>query len=371
MKSFRIPAGPLVELFSGIIPAARPLVLADRIRRTKSAVSVIFFPRIDWARDSLATIPAFGGLASEEETCFQWALLPPPPPEDSADDPVPERLREELECDRLAALTQLSNFATSAPSGEHLVVLTTPEGCFAPAPPRETLANREIRLQAGDNVDFNHLREQLARDLDYDAEAVCERPGQFALRGGLIDIYPLNGNAPCRLDFFGDELESIRLFDPTTQRSLDPVPEITLAARNAGDAKADPGAIASYFGDAVSWIFVEPAELTESFPKAFTRFDKIKDQRATLQTLHASREGKPDTWTGWRRIPFALIAPSGRNPFPSNPSNPIATSHSNQPSASSDSRRKPMPAGAFSNICRNGCVATPPRSLEWPLRRER
>ncbi|MFO7725114.1 MAG: transcription-repair coupling factor, partial [Oceanipulchritudo sp.] len=333
MKRFRIPAGPQVERFSGIIPAARPLVLADRIRRATTPVSVIFFPRIDWARDALATVPAFGQLAPVGETRFQWALLPPPPPEDTEEDPVPERLREELECDRLAALTQLSNFAASPPSGEHLVVLTTPEGCFAPAPARESLASREIRLRAGETVAFNRLREQLARDLDYDAEAVCERPGQFALRGGLIDIYPLNGNAPCRLDFFGDELESIRWFDPTTQRSLGPVREITLAARNAGETKADPAAIGGYFGEAVSWILVEPTELAESFPKAFTSFEKIKDQRPTLQSLHAGRNGRSDTWTGLQELeedplcldsailpqplPFESLEPYRRQPLES------------------------------------------------------
>ena len=58
---------------------------------------------------------------------------------------------------------------------------------------------------------------------------LCETPGEFAVRGGLIDVYPLNADAPHRIDFFGDEVEQIRLYDPTTQRTLGEVNELTIA----------------------------------------------------------------------------------------------------------------------------------------------
>ena len=63
---------------------------------------------------------------------------------------------------------------------------------------------------------------------------MCEAPGQFAVRGGIVDVYPVSADAPVRIDFFGDEVDSVRKFDPDTQLadqkidsvSIDPVPEI-------------------------------------------------------------------------------------------------------------------------------------------------
>jgi transcription-repair coupling factor (superfamily II helicase) len=298
MRRFRIPASDRLRYYSGVVPAARPLVLADRLLAAAAPVCVVLCPRLADARGLLATVPRFAGLARGDAAgaALSWAILPPPPLDD-ADDPLPERLREELECDRLAALTLLANFAASPPPGERLVVITTPDGLFAPAPPRHELARAEVRLRAGARVDFNHLRERLASDLDYDAEALCERPGQFALRGGLIDVYPLNENAPIRLDFFGDELESIRAFDPTTQRSLERRAEVTIAARGAGASAAVEAAVPGYFGAAVDWLLVEPAALVEEVPSRFETFEKSRDQRVTIATLHDGRADKPDTWT--------------------------------------------------------------------------
>ena len=53
-------------------------------------------------------------------------------------------------------------------------------------------------------------------------------PGEYAVRGGLIDLFPMGSPVPYRVDLFGDEVDSIRTFDPDTQRSLYPVPEVRL-----------------------------------------------------------------------------------------------------------------------------------------------
>ncbi|MGC9451055.1 MAG: transcription-repair coupling factor [Oceanipulchritudo sp.] len=302
MKPFRLPADENVSLFSGILPAARPLVVADRVRKSAAVVSIVLCSRQVQTHELHATVPQFASLDQETGTQFTWAILPPPPPAEDPDDPLPERLLEELECDRLTALTHLANFADSPPPRQRLVVFTTPEGLFAPAPDRRDLTGREIRLQAGGEYDFASLRERLAIELDYDSEALCERPGQFAVRGGLIDVYPLNASAPVRLDFFGDDLESIREFDPTTQRSLEPLAEATIAARNAGESTTGRQAIFSYFGDSVSWLLVEPASLAAGDPESFSSFEKSADPRACLATLHAARSDKSDTWIGLEEL---------------------------------------------------------------------
>jgi transcription-repair coupling factor (superfamily II helicase) len=82
-----------------------------------------------------------------------------------------------------------------------------------PVPALEAFAEREVTLQRGQSQGFHALLERL-RELDYDCEAVCESPGHYAIRGGIIDVYPITASEPYRLDFFGDEIEEIRAFDP-------------------------------------------------------------------------------------------------------------------------------------------------------------
>ncbi|MFZ2960869.1 MAG: transcription-repair coupling factor [Candidatus Ozemobacteraceae bacterium] len=82
-------------------------------------------------------------------------------------------------------------------------------------------------LQQGGFFIRDQLVRQLAR-LGYRRETVVEEPGKFAVRGSLIDVYPVNAELPLRLDFFGDELESIKTFSPETQRTIEKIPSFTV-----------------------------------------------------------------------------------------------------------------------------------------------
>jgi transcription-repair coupling factor (superfamily II helicase) len=82
-------------------------------------------------------------------------------------------------------------------------------------------------LRKGEPVETDPLLIHL-NTVGYNAVDVVEMPGEYALRGGLLDVYPPEADRPLRVEFFGDEIESIRKFDPGTQRSSDPVDEITL-----------------------------------------------------------------------------------------------------------------------------------------------
>ena len=305
MRDFRLPASAHVRRYTGVLPPARALVLARDILREAPPVAVILCPTAQLMNELRATLPVYFYLARLRSTSAgpmpSWARLPAPPPEEDPDDPLPERLREELECDRLAALSQLAEAAAGRADAPP-AVFTTPDGLFAPAAPRADLADRELHLHVGEKTDFEELRRRLAADLDYDAEAVCERPGQFAVRGGLIDVYPLNGDAPVRLDFFGDELESIRRYDPTTQRSLDTLDAVIISARRGGNGRTDPEGVFSYFGASTAWYLVEPADLRENFPARFSVFERMEDRRATMARLYSERHDKADRWTGLQEL---------------------------------------------------------------------
>ena len=84
-----------------------------------------------------------------------------------------------------------------------------------------------IRIAPGDEPGIDLLAEQLAL-AGYERVDQAQERGQFALRGGIIDVYPTTGREPLRIELFGDEIESIRAFSPFTQRTLHPVDSATI-----------------------------------------------------------------------------------------------------------------------------------------------
>src|SRR6202011_1600234 len=88
-------------------------------------------------------------------------------------------------------------------------------------------ADRARVLRRGETFDLERLLEHL-NTVGYSATDVVEMPGQYAARGGILDVYSPEADRPVRIEFFGDEVESIRKFDPVTQRSSDTVEEAVL-----------------------------------------------------------------------------------------------------------------------------------------------
>src|SRR3989454_1358361 len=97
--------------------------------------------------------------------------------------------------------------------------------------PPEELARRGRTLRAGDRVSWLKTAEWLF-DLGYEPVTEVSEPGTFSRRGGIIDIYPASAEQPARVELFGDEIETLRAFDPVTQRSQSTLEElIVLPAR--------------------------------------------------------------------------------------------------------------------------------------------
>ncbi len=165
--------------------------------------------------------------------------------------------------DRLTVLASLRAVRGFTVTPDTLVVVTTPAGLLQTVPALEELATRERTLRRGEVQPFQALLESLQK-LDYDSEAVCEAPGQYAIRGGIIDVYPVTANQPYRLDFFGDEIESIREFDPITQRSGAAVESISLVT--SPRVRLDPSktGLADYLTTNTHVVFIEPATLEET-----------------------------------------------------------------------------------------------------------
>ncbi len=265
---------------TGVCPPARGAVLAELLRRHPAPVWLIVAEDLKTA-EHLAEDTAFFHQAGGNPRPLHPLVLP-----ESMADSRDMREAFAASSDRLTVLSRLRATRALGAAPDTLLVVTTPAALLQPVPALEEFSTRELTLRRGQAQPFTGLLEQL-RQLDYDSEAVCEAPGHYAIRGGIIDVYPVTANQPYRLDFFGDVLEEIREFDPVTQRSGAGVEQITLSASPRVKLAASATGLADYLSTATQLAFVEPAALDEEF-SAFTRegSDGLAPLLARCAALH-------------------------------------------------------------------------------------
>ncbi len=128
----------------------------------------------------------------------------------------------------LAAKRAATLYALSRPNTQTQIIITTISAAAQKVPPRSALESAGFSARAGDEVNREALQSYLTVN-GYARASMVSEPGDYAVRGGLIDIFPPGFDAPVRLDFFGDELENLRSFDPDTQMSTDKVGSLRLA----------------------------------------------------------------------------------------------------------------------------------------------
>src|SRR6201999_1219330 len=115
---------------------------------------------------------------------------------------------------RTEALTRLS----AARGTNKKLIVTYPEALFEKVVLAAALSDNIISLKAGDPLDVNGLLLKLV-DKGFERTDFVYEPGQFALRGGILDIYSYGNEKPYRVELFGNDVDSIRIFDPETQLS--------------------------------------------------------------------------------------------------------------------------------------------------------
>ena len=108
-----------------------------------------------------------------------------------------------------------------------VTVITSMGGCMDYLLPLEVIREHTLVFKNDSPVDLEKLRKQLL-SMGYEGGAQAESPGQFSVRGGIIDIFPLTQDNPVRIELWGDEIDSIRSFDPESQRSIENLEEVTI-----------------------------------------------------------------------------------------------------------------------------------------------
>lgn len=121
---------------------------------------------------------------------------------------------KDITAQRLQVLQQLTV------NKENTVVITTINALLQPTLPVDQYKQGLISFQVGDIYELDDLAQRLVQ-LGYSREEIVEGKGQFAVRGGILDFFSQGDENACRIEFFGDEVDSIRAFDVLTQRSMD------------------------------------------------------------------------------------------------------------------------------------------------------
>jgi transcription-repair coupling factor (superfamily II helicase) len=208
------PGQPL--LLAGIADGAEGLVLADLARTIAAgaaapAISLAVICR-DGTRMAMLS-RALGFFAPDIETIEfpAWDCLPYDRVSPHAD----------VVAQRMAAQARLARAKDRAKGDDRpAIVLTTVNAALQRVVPREIVAKQSLSAAAGTLLPMARVTQWLELN-GFTRAATVREPGDYAVRGGIVDLFAPGMDAPVRLDFFGDTLESIRRFDPETQRTTD------------------------------------------------------------------------------------------------------------------------------------------------------
>ncbi len=191
--------------------------------------------------DALAWLEAVRLVAGEDRALYFPAPALTPYQEGGASLPV--RAQEVLALDRLLAAAADNAGAARPPRGDGAgpgalsVLLATPRALFQRLPPPAELARRTLQLSPGEDWPRELLVEHVV-ETGYQRVDLVAQVGDAAVRGGVIDVWPPGEPLPLRLDLFGDTLESIRAFDPVSQRSGEALPAARLLPLTLFDSGA-------------------------------------------------------------------------------------------------------------------------------------
>ncbi|MGB1926205.1 MAG: transcription-repair coupling factor, partial [Rubripirellula sp.] len=212
-------------------------------------------------------------------------------------------IRDEDYAERLQVLQKLSRRGDT--SLQPLLVTSYVGGMMQRVPTPQQLEASTRTLRVGQTIDSEDIRRWLAQS-GFSATSAVQLPGEFAARGGLLDIYSADQSQPLRIEWFGDEIESIRQFDLASQRSIESIQEIEIAAIGVIDdaSDSDPerslietGSIRDYLPADTVIILVEPNEIQTSANKLYERsgdsgnllrYEELLDSFQGFQVITAS-----------------------------------------------------------------------------------
>ena len=135
----------------------------------------------------------------------------------------------------------------------YLVVCTYPDALAERVADEKALSNNTIRLKVGDEIKIADLESMLV-ELGFQMVDFVYEPGQYSLRGGIVDVFSYSESRPFRFDFFGDEIDSIRRFNISSQLSHDKAQEVEIIP-NLNTASIEKVSLVKFVGEANYWFY--------------------------------------------------------------------------------------------------------------------
>jgi transcription-repair coupling factor (superfamily II helicase) len=327
----------------GLIRAARPYVLAALAKDTARPI-VMLSARLDHATNTaeqlLAWQPDLRVLMYSEPNPLFFEHAPWGPRSTRA---------------RLSVLTTLARMEQHPVTDQGLVIVSSARALMQRTLPRDELLGRSIVLNTRERIPGGQPDTLIRRwlDIGYEPSSIVTEPGTYSRRGGILDIYPIADAWPVRIELWGDEIESLRRFDPASQRRLDDATSVSITpAREALPIFGPPAAeaLAGWFEanppeetadiltssdqrrleDAVAfpaaefylpWMFPDTVSLLDYLPQNALLFvddaedlaDTVADLESQALTLREAHEGArdipptmPEPYVTWAEINDSL-----------------------------------------------------------------
>lgn len=126
---------------------------------------------------------------------------------------------------RTAAISALEDFKSGSYKGDYLIIVGYREAVEENIPDQGQIGQSVLKVSKGETVSFDKFQDDLY-GMGFTRVDFVSRPGEYAVRGGIIDLFSFNNDKPYRIDFFGDEIDSIRMFDVNTQHTVGEVLDV-------------------------------------------------------------------------------------------------------------------------------------------------
>ena len=178
-------------------------------------------------------------------------------------------------------ISQRMNVVKAVLAGEPVTVVASFDAFMDALLPKEMIQSRIIKIKSDESLDLEALSVKLT-ECGYNREIEVDGPGQFAVRGGILDVYPLTEELPVRIELWGDEVDSIRTFDTETQRSIERLDEVEIfPATEFPEEEGKRVSFLDYFEKERTILFLdEPVRLKEKGEGVEEEFLEAQKRRA-------------------------------------------------------------------------------------------
>lgn len=174
----------------------------------------------------------------------------------------------------LSIMVQRSEVLEKLGTNEVSVIIASADALIEKLVPADQFHKSSIHLHKGDVISPEELSTKLT-DQGYQSTRFVDAPGEFAIRGGIFDVFPFSGEYPVRIEFFGDEIDTIREFDPDSQRSIAYLNETRLVPNAAISETGQKESLISYLPEHSALVLEEPGFVSSEIETYFNQAVKV------------------------------------------------------------------------------------------------